>query len=71
MEEDGRSWKKMEEVGRNWKKMEEQKQVEKNKKKIKSVGDHFGTLVGVPMAPKKITATSLRFFFRKILRIAW
>ena len=57
MEEDGRRWKKMEEDGRRWKKFEEvgrKQKIEKCQQNLKSVGDHLGTLVGVPMAPKNI-----------------
>ena len=54
VEEDGRRWKKMEEDGRRWKKRMEK--IEKSRKQTcsKVVGDALGTLIGVPMAPKKI-----------------
>ena len=55
MEEDGRRWKKMDEIGRRWKKLDEVGRIKKSKnvkKNLKSVGDHLGTLMGVPIAQK-------------------
>ena len=48
----GRRWKKMEEDGRRWKKKKVNEKVV-NITFLKVAGDGLGTLVGVPIAPKK------------------